>query len=148
LIFGSSLIFIIRAYEKRGFFESIERSFRLVQGKWWSTFGLIFVLYLIVGVASYVFIIPMYVFMFVSAIHDVDSGVVSEQGSGYAVMMTFFFTLYYLSQMVLYALPNVGIAFQYFNLVERKEARGLMSQIENIGQPPTSPSNTGPEEHY
>jgi hypothetical protein len=38
------------------------------------------------------------------------------------------FTLYYLAQMVLGALPNIGIAFQYFNLVEMKEAKGLLGK--------------------
>ncbi len=61
LFFGAALVFIIRAYEGKGFFEAIGRSFKLVKDKWWSTFGLIFVLYLIVGVSSYIFLIPWYV---------------------------------------------------------------------------------------
>jgi hypothetical protein len=48
--------------------------------------------------------------------------------------------------MLLSTLPNVGIAFQYFNLVELKEARGLMSQIETIGQPSIDPNR--PEENF
>ena len=56
--FGAALVFIIRAYEKKGFFEAVFRSFKLVKDKWWSTFGLIIVLYLIVGVSSYIFLIP------------------------------------------------------------------------------------------
>jgi hypothetical protein len=147
LIVGCSLVFIIRGYERVGFFEAITRSFKLIQGKWWSTFGLIMVLYLIVGTVSYIFIIPWYVFTLVSTLHDVESGVVSQPSTGYQIMTIVFFTLYYLVQMILYALPNVGVAFQYFNLVERKEARGLMNQIENFGQ--SAPTTTrAPDEHY
>jgi hypothetical protein len=51
-----------------------------------------------------------------------------------------------MAQMLMYSLPNVGIAFQYFNLVELKEAKGLMTQIENLGQ--TSPPDNRPEEHF
>ncbi len=47
--FGAALVFIIRTYEKKGFFEAVFRSFKLVKDKWWSTFGLITVLYLIAG---------------------------------------------------------------------------------------------------
>jgi hypothetical protein len=147
LIVGCSLVFIIRGYERVGFFEAITRSFKLIQGKWWSTFGLIMVLYLIVGTVSYIFIIPWYVFTLVSTLHDVESGVVTQPGTGYQIMTIVFFTLYYLVQMILYALPNVGVAFQYFNLVERKEARGLMSQIENFGQS-TQTTTQAPDEHY
>ena len=45
-------------------------------------------------------------------------------------------TLYYLAQMVLAALPYVGIAFQYFNLVELKEAKGLIADIQTLGDQP------------
>lgn len=47
--------------------------------------------------------------------------------------------------MLLYSLPNLGIAFQYFNLVELKEARGLMDKIESMGK---ETPLTKSEEHY
>ena len=55
-----SLTFIVRAYEKKSFFDALARSFKLVQGKWWSTFGLIMILYFVMMTISYVFIIPWY----------------------------------------------------------------------------------------
>jgi len=33
---------------------------------------------------------------------------------------------------LLYVISTIAIAFQYYNLVERKEAPGLLQQIENI----------------
>ncbi len=32
----------------------------------------------------------------------------------------------------LYVIPMVGIAFHYFNLVERKEGTGLMNRIDEL----------------
>lgn len=147
LVFSSSLIFFVRAYERIGFFAALTRSFRLVQGKWWSTFGLIVVLYIIVVIVSYVFMIPWYVITLVSSLHNAGVEGVEEPTSGLQTISLIFLTLYYLAQMVMYTLPNVGIAFQYFNLVERKEARGLMSQIGSIGQAP-APGSSMPDEHY
>ena len=146
VIIGTSLVFIIRGYEKRGFFDSVFRSFRLIQGKWWSTFGLIFILYMIAVVVSYVFMIPGYVIAGITALHEASPAEFEKPASGMQTLMIVFFTLYYLVQMVLYTLPNVGIAFQYFNLVERKEARGLMNQIDTIGQAPAPAP--GQDEHY
>jgi len=40
----------------------------------------------------------------------------------------------YTIQLLLNSLPNVGIAFQYFNLVERKESRSLLQSIDTIGE--------------
>lgn len=141
-----SLIFVIRAYEKIGFIDALVRSFRLTQGKWWSTFGLLMVLYMIVGTISYIFIIPYYVILFTKIAHSVTEASVPQADDSFGVISIVFFTLYYLAQMLLYSLPNVGLAFQYFNLVERKESRGLMSQIESIGQ---TPATSAPQdEHY
>lgn len=137
LIVGSSMVFVIRAYEKKGFFEAIARSFQLIRGKWWSTFGLITVLYIIVVTASYIFMIPWYAMFIVNVMHNVESQSFQEPSALFQTLTIVAFTLYYVVQMVLYAMPNIGIAFQYFNLVERKEARGLMNQIETIGQAPS-----------
>jgi hypothetical protein len=134
LVVSTSLLFIIRSYEKIGFMEALFRSHKLVIGKWWSTFGIIFVLYLIAGTMSYVFMIPWYIALVVSSLHSTGVQDFGSAGSAIGVVSTVLLTLYYLAQMLLYSLPAVGIAFQYFNLVERKEARGLMSQITTIGE--------------
>ena len=55
--------------------------------------------------------------------------------------------LQYLASYILAVLPQIALIFQYFNLVERKESRGLLEKMEGLGsgeQPPAS-SHT---EHY
>lgn len=147
LLFSVSLTFFIRAYERIGFFEAIGRSYRLVQGKWWSTFGLLMVLYMIVTTVSYIFLIPWYVVFFVNMMHSVETATPFEMSTTMGVISLVLFTLYYLAQMILYALPNIGVAFQYFNLVEMKESKGLMKSIETIGQ--EAPANVqASDEHY
>lgn len=147
LVISSSLTYFIQLYEKKNFIEAVRRSMSLVNhGKWWSTFGLIMVLYLIMMTVSYIFIIPYYVVLITNTIHSVSTGTQVEPSSSWQVWTIVFFTLYYMAQMIMYALPNVGIAFQYFNLVELKEAKGLMNEIENLGQ--SSSATNRPEEHY
>lgn len=146
LMFGASLTFVIRAYEKNSFFDALSRSFFLVRGKWWSTFGLVFLLTLIVGAISYIFLIPYYAVTLTSALHKVSPDSFTEPSTFSVTLSTVFFAFYYLAQVFLYTLPNVGIAFQYFNLVELKESKGLMQEIERIGQ--TDTNTNRPEEHY
>lgn len=149
LLVCATFTFFIRSYEKKGFFESVVRSFRLIQGKWWSTFGLIMVLYIVAGIASYIFMIPWYAITIVSSLHSISTGVFEEPSMTVQILGIVFFTLYYLAQTVLNTLPNVGIAFQYFNLVELKEAKGLMGEIEKFGEPASpSPSSASQEEQY
>lgn len=147
LMFSVSLTFFIQSYERKNFIDAITRSYRLVNnGKWWSTFGLIMVLQIIVGTISYIFLIPYYALIFINAFHDV-SGTTAEAPQGLITTTVIFFTLYYMVQMFLYALPNVGIAFQYFNLVELKESKGLMAKINTLGEQ-DSPAPKRPEESY
>jgi len=149
LIVSLSLTFIVRSYEPVGVFEAFMRSFNLVYGKWWSTFGLIMVLSLIVSVLSYIPIIPLYIVGIVTALHNVESKTSPTAAfEGMQMVVSIIVPVFYLIYLLLGALPNIGIAFQYFNLVERKESRGLMSQIENFGQP-QDPTITNPhDEQY
>jgi len=143
--FSTSLVFFVQLYEQRGFFAALGRSFRLVQNKWWSTFGIIMIMYFIAGFISYLPLIPMYVALVVSAIHSVEAGSVQQMSTFMQVFITSCFVVYYLFYIVLQSLPNVAIAFQYFNLVELKEARGLLSDIDTLGQQPSLPAS---DEHY
>jgi putative exporter of polyketide antibiotics len=147
VLFGSSLTFFIRGYEKKGFFAALSRSFYLVRTKWWSTFGLIFLLSIIVGVISYIFMIPYYIVIFSTAMHQTNPETFTGPSETLMLVTKLFFGLYYFAQILLSVLPNVGIAFQYFNLVELKEAKGLMKDLENFGKAPDPMANR-PEEHY
>ncbi len=144
IVVGSSLIFIIRAYERRGFFDAIQRSLRLMRGKWWSTFGLVFVLSLIASVISYIFLIPGYVITLVAGLHNVNPTPEQMMGDVPVIAMVFF-ALYYAAIIMLQSLTQVGLAFQYFNLVERKEAKGLMNKIDSLGEPTQA---SGHDEQY
>jgi hypothetical protein len=145
LLVGASLTFIIQGYENKGFFQAIGRSFKLVQNKWWSTFGLVLILYLIMGVISYIPLIPFYIVLFMNSLHNVNANSFESPSNSMQLWTTIFFAAYYLLQMLLNTLPNIGIAFQYFNLVELKEAKGLMNEIESFGKPQDT---TRPEETF
>jgi hypothetical protein len=86
----------------------------------------------------------MYVVLFINTMHNID-GTPFETSPSWELWTTVFFTAYYLLQMLLNTLPQIGTAFQYYNLVELKEARSLMNDIGTIGQVPTQER---PEEQY
>jgi hypothetical protein len=134
LMVSASLTFFIRSYEKKGFFESLSRSFRLISGKWWSTFGFGFVIAFIMYSIAGLMILPFYILMIVQIMHNVEIGTAPQFPPGLQWTMIGFMTIYYLVSILLNMLPNVAVAFQYFNLVELKEARGLISQFDSIGE--------------
>jgi hypothetical protein len=135
LLITLSLLFIVRAYEDIGIAEAVSRCFTLIQGKWWSTFALLLVAGLVQSMLSSVFFIPWYVNFIITALHTVQ-GNLSEPSLVSQFINNVFIVLYFLASFVLYAVPLVALAFQYFNLVELKESRGLLARIESMGRPP------------
>ncbi|MBL0741488.1 hypothetical protein [Chryseolinea lacunae] len=140
LMVSGALVFPIRAFEDKSFFDAVGRSFVLVKGKVWSTFGIMFVLSIIGSIISYVFIIPWYVLNAVNMLHTVDSSLVDAPSTAWETVTIISYAIYYMVQILLYALPNIGIVLQYFNLVERKEAKGLLGSIDSLGQDQPTPA--------
>ncbi|MFM8912401.1 MAG: hypothetical protein ACKOE6_05690 [Flammeovirgaceae bacterium] len=140
-------IFVIQVFENRGFFEALTRSFFLVKGKWWSTFGLVFILSLIGGVLSYVIVLPFSIVANATLMHDITEQSQLNFDGPMATVFQAMFALYYVTQILFSSLTHLGIAFQYFNLVEIKEARGLMSDIEKFGQAPDTATNQREEQY-
>jgi len=123
-----SLFFIVKTTEGIGFGASISRCLSLTRGKWWSTFGLIFVmamlLYVVLlglGLAA-----TMLSGGFVAMVHASQ-----EQSPFFTIVLTSI-----TSAMVLLVYPPLllVLAFQYFNLVERKDGVGLRRMVDALGQ--------------
>ncbi|QOI96432.1 MAG: hypothetical protein HRU69_02570 [Flammeovirgaceae bacterium] len=138
MLVALSLIFVVRTWEKTSFFEAVSRCFTLVKDKWWSTFGLLLVASIIQSTIASAFLIPWYINFFISMMHSLEGGPVAEPSFISELINNVFMTLYFIVSFLLYAIPLLALAFQYFNLVELKEAKGLLTKIETIGQTPAS----------
>ncbi|HEY9008193.1 MAG TPA: hypothetical protein VIM75_18760 [Ohtaekwangia sp.] len=145
LSINMSLVFIIRESEHIGFFDGLSRLFYLVKNKMWSTAGIGFINTLIQSTVSFIFFLPWYISFIVSMLHQAKGEVYEEPGGVMAAVNSLFLILYFVCNTLLYSLPLVALAFQYYNLVELKESKGLMSSIETFGQSTAQPQN---DEHY
>ena len=111
--------------ENAGVFESIERCFILIHGKWWSTFGLLMVMGFVSNIATMIFAIPFYVGMIVKMVLQTNVGdILTVAGS----------CILFLGSFLMMTLPALAVGFQYFNLVERKEGIGLLKKIDLLGK--------------
>ncbi len=131
-----TFVYVIIIVEDGPIFESIGRSFSLIKSKWWSTFGLVIVMSIVVGLMQLVFAIPTYINLFVKGIHrnllTFDPGTIISN------------TIGSIGLSLLYPLLFIAIAFQYFNMVERHESKGLLNQIDIAGkQTEPLPKNEG-----
>ena len=123
-----SLFFIVKLTEGTGFFDTLGRCLRLTRGKWWSTFGLILVMILLLYV----------VLMGVGIAATLLSGGLKtlvnssqEPSSLYPVVVA---SLGSAMLLLLYPPLLLVLAFQYFNLVERKDGVGLHQLVSSLGQ--------------
>ena len=112
-----SLGLVVTTFEGTDFGETWNRCFALIRDKWWSTFGLIIVMGIISAVVGMIFSVPAGISFWL-----ILGNVIATVGG-----------------TLLRALIYVAIGFQYTNLVERQEGRGLLSAIDSIGTSPTQP---------
>lgn len=122
-----TLFYPIMILENREFGDSFSRSFSLLKNEWWATAAVIFVVYIIFYMMSFVIQIPAYLITFLGAIGHAEHTL----SNGYTIVVAIFT---YVAQ-VFVVIPIVASAFIYFNLVEKKESSGLLERINNLGQP-------------
>jgi hypothetical protein len=145
LTIANSLVILVRGFEKKGFFDCFRRSMFLTYGKWWSTFGLLIVFGLIVSITSSLVAIPWSISNTVNNLHDISDGEFNSRGTDWFGIISN--TLSYLFQYLLGVLPQIALIFQYFNLVEMKESKGLIEKMETMGAPDQTNTNA-PKEDY
>ena len=123
-----SLFFIVRLVEGTGFGDTINRCLHLTRGKWWSTFGLLFIMVMLL----YMLLIAA------GSVAGLLSGgflalLKSARSPLFVTVMGAVTTLF---TLLIYPPLLIALAFQYFNLVERKEGRGLHALVDQLGQAP------------
>lgn len=130
LMVALSLFFVVRLVEGTGFGATVSRCLFLTRGKWWSTFGVLFImgllLYVLLAAAGSV--ATLLAGGLTAAVHSVKSPL-------FAVTVTAITTLF---TLLVYPPLLLVLAFQYFNLVERKESRGLHALVDQLGQAPVA----------
>ncbi len=121
-----STIYAVKMIEHKGFFDSFERCRYLIKDNWWFTFGLILIFAVIQYFFSFILRVPMTIASFIGMLHTLN------KGSGVSETIVMISSILYMFSFFFYTIGIIGITFHYFNLVEQKEARGLMQKIESI----------------
>ncbi|MBC7919641.1 MAG: hypothetical protein H7Z75_00965 [Ferruginibacter sp.] len=140
-------IFTIRLVERIGFWEAVRRSFQLVSGRWWPTFGILIVTAMIQGMIALVVVLPFLIAMGVMGILSVQSGE-TPAGGTFALLYTIANSLQVVVSLVCGSIVVVALAFQYFSLVEEKEGVGLRQRIGTLGTQPSPPEREEEDENY
>jgi hypothetical protein len=120
-----SLALAVTMFEGTTFGETLDRCFKLIRDKWWSTFGLIVVVFIITAIIGMLFALPTSIIGFL-----VSAKILPDASTAWLVIGN---VIALVGRTLLNAILYVAIGFQYTNLVERQEGRGLLSAIDTIG---------------
>ena len=134
-----SLIFPIIIIENASFGYAFNQSFKLIKDNWWSTFGVLIVMGIILGVASAILVLPSAIFTAGSIFLHMTKGT-STSIAGVVITSV-------LKQCahVFQILSVVATCLIYFNLHESKEGTGLMERINQFGTTGTDANTTSEE---
>lgn len=121
-----SIFIMVMVREEIGFIEAVERCFYLMKGNWWSTFGFLLIIGLIQAMVGFVASLPSLV-VYVLRIFQLPGG---SNDLVFIIASTFATIV----NLLLYVISVVAIAFQYFNLVEKKDGVGFLERVNQIGE--------------
>ena len=128
-----SLFFIVKLSEGTGFGQTLRRCLHLTRGKWWSTFGVIFIMFLILYLVLIGFgVVATLLSGGVAAVVHASQ----EQSPLFTVAVTSGLSVV---KLLLFPPLLLVLAFQYFNLVERKDGVGLRRMVETLGTTSAAP---------
>lgn len=124
-----SLVGIIRVREDVTISESISRSFDLVRGNWWRTALVVYIAYILVTTVSFDLMVPpsLLLWGYRASVLDADSSTTTS------ILIVVLFLIPAITMFLLYPIPLIAIAVQYFNLMEQKEGAGLLERVEEFG---------------
>lgn len=132
------LVIPIIVMENASFGYALNKSFRLVKNNWWMVFGVIFIMGLIVGVASSIASIPI-------TLITVGNRLLPLKG--FRIPLIIIFSILRNVLLLAYVLPAIAISLCYFSLSEEKEGTGLLDRIETIGKKNESEPGLTTEEY-
>ncbi len=129
------LSFSVMVFNQKGVTDAYSYSFTLVKDHWWMTFASLFVVGIIVTVASYAFALPstLYTWMKMGIISgEVDPA--GFDGNFFDPISILLGMLSTLAQFLLNIISVVAGVFIYFDLNEKKNFTGTYERIQNLGE--------------
>lgn len=113
-------------HEQIGPVDAIKRALVLIKGAWWQTFGLLFLAGIIYNTLTTIFSIPAFIGMGMSMFAGIEG---DDVGLGAQLFTIVTSALAGVGTALLYMIPLVVVAFQYYNLAEDEGRTGLRDRV-------------------
>lgn len=144
LIVTFYIAYIAYNSENLGLFSSINRTITILRGNWFKTLGLFIIGSFMTSLLNMIFSLPNLILTSIGIWHSIDS----QEGVQLSLWEEIFlgFTAFISSTggFFISIIMMLIMVFQYYSLVEKNDASGLMSRIDAIG----TKADEADEEHY
>lgn len=126
----------IMVFEGRSIGDSISHCFTLIKEQWWSTFGVIIVVGILVNILSYAFSVPGLIYELIKGGTMLGSDDPTQIFNIMNDPVSFALNvLSYIGQFVLSSISLIASVFIYFDLNEQKNLTGTIEKIDSLGGP-------------
>lgn len=125
-----SLILYIKIIEGNGFRRTFSRSFKLIRKRWWVTFGVIILAYIIIAIVGALFSFPAMIMTGIEGFLYSRNQIDGEIGKSIGVILTNI--IGNLGQYLVYPALYIIIGFQYYSLREQKDREVLLNKVSAI----------------
>lgn len=124
-----SLAVPVYCFEDVNIGQAFSKPFTLIRDKWWSTFGLLVITVILVFILSLAIAVPVGIVIGLNEVFGPEDILNDDSVQFWSVLSN---SVVNSLTYVLFSIPSIALAFQYFNLTERTEGRGLKSEIEGF----------------
>ncbi len=135
LIVPISVAFPIYFMEDTGITDSISKAFSYIKGRWWYSFGVLVMLFIIILILNTIVSFPstIYALFKVISASKTDMDVVAGQTNGDPVFVILT-GLTVIGKLIISIIQVPVMAFLYFSLKEYQTAEGTLEKINQIGE--------------
>lgn len=120
-----SLVTPIMVIENANFQYAFNKSFQIIKGNWWFSFGLLLIISLIICATMLALFIPA---IFLADLSTIVSGKSME------ILVAILFAMILAASQLLLVLPFTSATLIYYALTEEKEGTSLLDRISSFGK--------------
>ncbi len=128
-----TLVYYVYVFEDIDMFEAMRKTKNYLKNRFWFSFGVMFVMSLIIGLIGMVIDAPVSVYFFIKTILMVENQDIAKFAGQGDIVVSLFSVISYAGQLILRILMIIAISFLYFSIREYHTGESLYDKIDKIG---------------
>ena len=135
LVVYLSMVYYVYIFEDQGSVETFKKTYKYIKHRFWFSFGVIFIMGLIVSLIGAVLNAPISIYIMLKTMGIIQkSGTVEAIANQSDMVVAFLGLVSFAAQLILRILTIISMVFLYFSLREYHTGESLYEAIDQIGE--------------